>query len=493
MKNTLILIFTLCTCVIYAQKHDNIWMCGYSDTNGSSPNSKVSLCTIDFSKQPIEIKMAQKSKMDVSETFANISDKTGKLAFYSNGQLTENFKNDSIKNCLFFENHDLGWTIVQGTMILPYPQKDSLYLVMYQGSGFIPGTTDYGIKQFYYATIDMSKNKGEGEIIEKTKTIFNYIPAYGKLSAVKHGNGIDWWILVMEFKTNVFHRYILNKNGLQYVGKQSIGVIDPQGVGASVFSPDGTKYARYDDIAVSLGQSMDLYDFDRCSGLLSNNRRVTYMDKGGAGVVFSPNSQFLYVGLGDEIRQYDTKAADLKKSEKSVAKRDKHVSCGTVPEGFYNGQLAPDGKIYFCTDGCSTVLHVIHQPDLAGTACKVELHGVTLPVYSFKSLPNFPNYKLGKMQGCSTATVDINEPINVEISPNPATSNLQIKLKFSDFQKGIFHLYDTQGNLAATYPLLQNQDEYRFDISNLSNGMYFWHLILDDKVRQTGKIVVMKE
>ncbi len=105
--------------------------------------------------------------------------------------------------------------------------------------------------------------------------------------------------------------------------------------------------------------------------------------------------------------------------------------------------------------------------------------------------------KIKFSDNCDQFMVDTKEntniPQNVKIFPNPATSNLQIKLKISDFQKGTFQLYDTQGNLAATYPLLQNQAEYRFDISNLPNGMYFWHLILDNKIRQTGKIVVIKE
>ena len=93
-------------------------------------------------------------------------------------------------------------------------------------------------------------------------------------------------------------------------------------------------------------------------------------------------------------------------------------------------------------------------------------------------------------QGLITKTEDIQEE-NVFLSLD--RQNAFLKFENQTFQKGIFNLYDTQGNLAATYPLLQNHNEYRFDISNLTNGMYFWHLVLDDKVRQTGKMVVMKE
>ena len=94
----------------------------------------------------------------------------------------------------------------------------------------------------------------------------------------------------------------------------------------------------------------------------------------------------------------------------------------------------------------------------------------------------------------SDATV-LEKQIIANLYPNPATTDINIDLfgYINQYKKGIFNLYDTQGNLAASYPLLQNHDEYRFDISNLANGMYFWHLVLDDKVRQTGKVVVMKE
>jgi hypothetical protein len=490
-KIILIIAVCLLNLIVVAQKHDNTWVVGRSTKFG--PIQGFGLSILDFSDLS-KIKVPTKSNMDFDETLASISDKTGKLAFYTNGQLVENFEHDTLKNGVFFENQTYGWTIHQGAMILPYPQKDSLYMVLYQASGFLPGTNEYGIKKFYYATVDMSKNGGKGEVTEKSKSVFNFIPAYGKLNAVKHGNGVDWWILLLEYKTNRFYRYILSKDGLKYEGIQNIGEIDPEGVGCAVFSPDGTKYARYDDQgSFPLIQSINVYDFNRCNGLLSNNKNIKFDDKGGAGLAFSPNSRYLYAGLGDEIRQYDMQESSLKKGEVSISKRDNHISCLDVLEGFDNGQLAPNGKIYLSTDGCSKVLHVIHQPDLAGKACKIELHGVILPTSNALGVPNFPNFRLGKMLGCKTRIEDVEKQKIIEIFPNPVYNNLTVNVLENIFQNGELSLFDLQGKKINQFALNPKQENYNFDLSNQPNGIYLWQLLLDGKLRQQGKLVVMHE
>jgi hypothetical protein len=82
----------------------------------------------------------------------------------------------------------------------------------------------------------------------------------------------------------------------------------------------------------------------------------------------------------------------------------------------------------------------------------------------------------------------------LSIYPNPCSQFFTLKLNKSNlFQKGKILLLDLQGRNVGTYSVTNNHDEYRFDISNLANGMYFWHLVLDDKIRQTGKVVVMNE
>ena len=55
---------------------------------------------------------------------------------------------------------------------------------------------------------------------------------------------------------------------------------------------------------------------------------------------------------------------------------------------------------------------VIHQPNLPYPDCMVEQHGIKLPTYNSASLPNFPNYRLGPLDGspCDTLGLD-NHPI----------------------------------------------------------------------------------
>jgi PKD repeat protein len=66
--------------------------------------------------------------------------------------------------------------------------------------------------------------------------------------------------------------------------------------------------------------------------------------------------------------------------------------------------LAPDGKIYINSNNRCSYLHVINEPDSLGLACEVCQHCVDLPSVNAFSMPNFPNYRLGHLEGspCDT-------------------------------------------------------------------------------------------
>ncbi|MCS7036399.1 MAG: PKD domain-containing protein [Saprospiraceae bacterium] len=123
-------------------------------------------------------------------------------------------------------------------------------------------------------------------------------------------------------------------------------------------------------------------------------------------MAISPNSRYLYHNRYDTAFQYDLWAADIPASRKVVAVYDGFTD--PFPVTFYIMQLAPDGKIYSSATNGARYLHVIHRPDEEGLGCQYQQHGIQLYKYNDFSVPNFPNYRLGPLDGspCDTLGLD---------------------------------------------------------------------------------------
>ncbi|KGE85080.1 PKD domain-containing protein [Phaeodactylibacter xiamenensis] len=230
---------------------------------------------------------------------------------------------------------------------------------------------------------------------------------YGKLSACRHANGRDWWVILPAFNSNLYYRYLLTPSGIDLVGVQEIGEAVPTGLGQALFSPDGTKHIRFNGISEQAGEFTTIYDFDRCTGLLSNFLQFNYPIGGsGGGAFISKNARYLYTSSTTTLYQYDLWAEDIEATRTLVADYDGHLD--PLPTTFFQGQLAPDGKIYIASNNGVTSLHVIHNPDADCPDCRIEQHGIELPTFNAFSIPNQPNYRLGPIDGspCDTLGID---------------------------------------------------------------------------------------
>lgn len=173
----------------------------------------------------------------------------------------------------------------------------------------------------------------------------------------------------------------------------------PSGVGQAGFALDGEIYYRYESLSfIDTGAYVNVYDFDRCTGLLSNHRWWRVPVYGICGAAASPNGRYLYVTTALELLQYDLLAEDIEASEMVVAEYDGYVEPGWF--GTYFGMMhrAPDGKIYMVpTTGSSRVMHVIDQPDIRGPGCNLLQHMIQLPTSNARTLPNYPDFSLGPL------------------------------------------------------------------------------------------------
>ena len=269
------------------------------------------------------------------------------------------------------------------------------------------------IRRLHHALIDMDVNEGEGIVIEKDFPLLLDTLDGGKLTACRHGNGRDWWIVVPYLNANEYHRFLLNTNGIQDYGIINTGTGMKWGLGQAVFSPDGTKYINY-----SLNEFQEnylaIYDFDRCTGLLSNPI-IIQNDNWAfhAGVAVSENGRFLYESCDTVLYQIDLEAEDIAASRTRIAQYDGYYegnNPGFLWTTFFLAQLAPNGKIYINNNTSTKHLHTIEEPNKRGMASRVEQHNVTLPTWNQRTLPNYPYYGLGPWDGSPCDTLNINNP-----------------------------------------------------------------------------------
>ncbi|MDZ7910566.1 MAG: hypothetical protein U5O16_01775 [Rhodococcus sp. (in: high G+C Gram-positive bacteria)] len=115
----------------------------------------------------------------------------------------------------------LGWNfampIVQGAMILPCPEQINCYYVFHTNltTQNEPNGLHLISKILHCTTVDMTYNNGLGKVIEKNKIIVNDTLDLGKITATRHANGRDWWVIIPEYQTNKYYTLLITPQGLK--------------------------------------------------------------------------------------------------------------------------------------------------------------------------------------------------------------------------------------------------------------------------------------
>lgn len=486
-----------------AQQHDNVWLMGRSGVVPDS-NSVYALSMLNFSQIAPEISFLAE-EMDFDATNSSISDAAGNLLFYTNGAYIADASHQPMENGTGLNPGDYvdangpdGLVIRQGTLILPRPQVSDQYYLFHVYYEYPDGDLSFHGSRLNYSLIDMTENNGLGAVIEKNQTIFADT-LDKKISAVKHANGTDWWIVMQEYGSNGFHKLLLNSDSISYQGIQYVGDSIPNGLGGSLFSPDGSRFA-----AISLfgGLNNDypvsIYDFNRCNGVFSNPLHFVYGDSAWyGGVAISPSSQFLYICNFNEVFQFDLWAEEIEASQQTVAVYDEYVEepwpgIPTFPK-FNVPQLGPDGKIYISTGGSSRFLHVIHDPDEPGLNCNVEQRAIMLPTFNLRSIPVFPNYRLGPLSETACDSLVSTEPDlsidnAVSIFPNPASDVLTLRVDYP--LKGHWQIFNALGQEVFKQDLIHLQQEYVISVDQWTTGIYYYRVSDDQGRMMTGRVVV---
>ncbi|MEP7169017.1 MAG: T9SS type A sorting domain-containing protein, partial [Bacteroidota bacterium] len=339
----------------------------------------------------------------------------------------------------------------------------------------------------------MHLDNGKGSLIVKNVFLEDSL-ILGQLTAVKHGNGRDWWIIAKEDETNRFFRWLLTSDAILGPFVQNISPVWNNNHGGlqSYFNHRGDVYAiaRWDS------RKVELYDFDRCLGSMSNHKTLNVQNvfTGGMGICFSPNDTFLYVSTGAYLYQYDMFAVDIDASKMLVGIWDSTWT--PYPTSFSYMLAAPDHKIYIGNGIGYNVMNVINYPDSAGLACNVVQHPFPFPTLGILTPPNFPDYSLGAKTGsqCDSLTYIVENKFSdssYSLIPNP--SNDKATLKYCIDGAGALTLIvtDMTGRTEMQNKLSTNSGHEDLDVHDLKGGMYYFSIISDKKLLLKGKFAVM--
>ncbi|MCF6184415.1 MAG: gliding motility-associated C-terminal domain-containing protein [Bacteroidales bacterium] len=392
------------------------------------------------------------------EGCAVISDSTGNLLFYTNGVTVWN------KEHLIMENGTglFGDTSsTQSAIIIPQPGNDSLFYL------FTTDELSVNTKKLFtdglnYSIVNINKNNGNGKIVYKNIHLLD--SATEKLTAVRHQNKNDIWIITHEWGNSKYYAWLLTKNGLNTTPVISdigtpIGNDQRLSIGYMKTSPNGTKI-----VTAILGLSKwEIFDFDTSTGLLSNKIEISLPGLYLAyACEFSPDASKLYICSADSLLQADMNAGNENDIQNSLTKIAKFNS----PAGAI--QNANNGKLYITSD-LSDSLAVINFPDSLPDKCGFVKNAVYLDGRKARlGLPNFMQSYFHKVKFRAKNTCfndssifSINNSADIDSAiwnfddPDSGTENISKKINpkhlFSHF--GIFRVKLTVwfNNISAIY------------------------------------------
>ncbi len=318
--------------------------------------------------------------MNTNEGSASISDASGNLLFYTDGITVWDKNNNPMPsgNGVLFGDP----SSTQSGVIVPKPSSTTQYYLFTAGA--------QGGAGMYYNIVDMTLNGGLGDVTN----INTPMPVIGlgaeKITAVRHANGLDYWIIEHELSDNSFYVYLLCATGLQAPIVQNIGVAYinnslfwAEAIGYLKASPNGAKIALAIHHDIDIAQ---LFDFNNATGAISNAITIPYNNGDGPyGVSFSPNNQVLYISteVTGTIFQYD-----ISSNNQATINASQYVVAASNADSYMALQLASNGKIYSTQSGTSN-LAAINNPNVLGAGCNFVTGVVTLTGTCALGLPNF--------------------------------------------------------------------------------------------------------
>jgi hypothetical protein len=111
-------------------------------------------------------------------------------------------------------------------------------------------------------------------------------------------------------------------------------------------------------------------------------------------------------------------------------------------------------------------------------------------------MPNFPNFRLGAIQGSSCDSIVLagaEAPSNnlpISVSPNPASTQVRFEFPIPPTKNMQLKLTDVYGQIVKNVTISGGATEYNLSVVDIPTGCYFWTITTDRGNKGQGKLVV---
>jgi hypothetical protein len=477
-----------------AQVFDMRWIGGYAGSSGDTAfggNKTV------FTPPAMAVSVLEPHPMNISAGMAVMTDANDSIFVYTNGWHLADASHQPMLNGGGLNPStvvDTSWGLhrANSQLILPWPEHDEQIMMVHMAPDAVNGSGANHSARLYYTVIDQDMNGGLAGVVSKNNVILEEPLLAGGLSAVRHANGRDWWILTHGIDSEEFISFILTPFGFEGPFYQSIGSVQIGSVPCASFSPNGDRLAY-----TGYQTGLDVFDFDRCTGILSNWQHADILDNAFTrSVQVSPDGSLIYASSVDTVYQYPLSGGTLGQPE-IVAEfdgfYDQYPGIRTL---FANMCLAPDGKIYISTGNTTRYMHVIHDPDLPGLACNLVQHEHYRQTWTANSIPYRPNYLLGPIDGTVCDSLGITVGVSdaelqdgLRAQPNPSNGLFMLRYKGLP-EAGRLHIRDQTGRLVLEEYLPPWSTVHEVRLREPVPGIYHCTLRWGERAASTRIIVV---
>jgi len=161
------------------------------------------------------------------------------------------------------------------------------------------------------------------------------------------------------------------------------------------------------------------------------------------------------------------------------------VAIGGIPAGW---SLAPDALIQFTGMGTSAVMH----DSTFGAGFYVPFINTPVCLIDFEYDAGYTDTTVNSVRysGLDNQSIGFEEIslINLNVYPNPASSMVMLQTSY-DLNGATMYIYNTQGQQIKVVTL---NGTNTIDVSELTNGMYYYQLADGQKLLHQGKLMVKK-